>query len=178
MYLLIARLRRMARPRRYSTVSTKTENEAKRRAITPSTMAVVACLMTDEKEEGHIILSADTEWKLFKRWPIKRSNLPRNVTRWLNTVSNPWTIAPKHKAQKRGTFEINTKKDTNSQRERESSPNYWPLGTVDVAWFTAALLVWVFKNDSLASHQALRAGGDTVWAVLHAGTCYTLISSL
>lgn len=41
----------MARPRRYRTVSTKTENEVKRKAITPRTMPVVACLMTDEKEE-------------------------------------------------------------------------------------------------------------------------------
>lgn len=60
----MARLRRMARPRRYRTVSTKTENEAKRRAITPSTMAVVACLMTGEKEEEVSHLSAlDAESK-------------------------------------------------------------------------------------------------------------------
>lgn len=48
MYLLMARLRRIASPRRYRTVNTNTENERKRREITPSTMAVVACLMTDE----------------------------------------------------------------------------------------------------------------------------------
>lgn len=46
MYLLIARLRRMARPRRYSRVSTKTENETKRRTMTPTTMPVTVCLMT------------------------------------------------------------------------------------------------------------------------------------
>lgn len=45
MYLLIARLRRMARPRRYSMVSTKTENETKRRTMTPTTMPVTVCLM-------------------------------------------------------------------------------------------------------------------------------------
>lgn len=45
MYLLMARLRRMARPRRYRTVNTKIENAAKSRAITPSTMAVVVCLL-------------------------------------------------------------------------------------------------------------------------------------
>lgn len=59
MYLLIARLRRMARPRRYSTVSTKAENKTKRRAITANTMAVVVCLM-DDKEEGNITESANT----------------------------------------------------------------------------------------------------------------------
>lgn len=78
MYLLIARLRRMARPLRYSTVRTKTENETKRRAITPSTMAMVACLMTEKEEEG-ITLLVHTEYlknkQTNKTWQIKEEKL-------------------------------------------------------------------------------------------------------
>lgn len=78
MYLLIARLRRIARPLRYSTVRTKTENEVKRRAITPSTMAMVACLMTEEEEED-ITLSVHTEYlknkQTKKTWHIKEEQL-------------------------------------------------------------------------------------------------------
>lgn len=53
-----------------------------------------------------------------------------------------------------------------------------PFGTVHVAWFTVALLVWVLENDLLASHHALRTGGDAMRAVLQAGTFQTLVGSL
>ncbi len=61
---------------------------------------------------------------------------------------------------------------------RVSSTHASPLGTVNVAWFTTALLVGVFKDDFLPSHQALRTRGDAVWTILQAGTCYTLICTL
>lgn len=72
MYLLIARLRRMARPRRYSRVSTKTENETRRRTMTPTTMPVTVCLMTIQQKMVEI------SW----------------LTRWLNPIpaasTKPW----------------------------------------------------------------------------------------
>lgn len=49
MYLLIALLRRMARPRRYRNVSVITENDTKMKAISPRTMPVVACLLAEMK---------------------------------------------------------------------------------------------------------------------------------
>lgn len=62
--------------------------------------------------------------------------------------------------------------------QREHTTHSSPLGTVNVARFTATLLVGVFENDFLPSHHAFRTRGDTMWTVLQAGTCYTLICSL
>lgn len=55
----------MARPRRYNIVKTKTENEIKRVATTPSTMAIVNCLSMQKKKS--ITLFAGTELKKKKK---------------------------------------------------------------------------------------------------------------
>lgn len=171
MYLLMARLRRMARPLRYRIVNTKTENKAKRMAITPSTMAVVACLKTKEEDERmshclHLILN-QTIWNTAEQLTQKCNGMTQHSLQFLDRSTYTQNTG-------RGEFEINTNIHTNIQ----SSSYRLPLGTVDVARFTASFLVGVFKDDFLPSHHALRTRGDTMWTVLHAGTYYTLISSL
>lgn len=95
-YLLIALLRRMARPRRYSTVNTKTENETKRRAMAPTTMPVTVCLMTRKEK---MILKYDRNWIswLTYSWNpvIFQSRHRRNSPVHFNAISNSWAVASK-----------------------------------------------------------------------------------
>ncbi len=66
----------------------------------------------------------------------------------------------------------------NAHTDTQISAHSLPFSTVDVARFTAALLVGVFKDDPLPSHHALRTRRDTVWTVLQAGTRDTILCSL
>lgn len=99
MYLLIARLRRMARPRRYSRVSTNTEKETKRRTMTPTTMPVTVCLMATKQEMIREQSSKldETQPKLLplghflKIWVSNRCAV--NSPIGFNAVSDPWAVA-------------------------------------------------------------------------------------
>lgn len=110
MYLLMARLRRMARPLRYRIVNTKTENKAKRMAITPSTMAVVACLKTKEEDERmshclHLILN-QTIWNTAEQLTQKCNGMTQHSLQFLDRSTYTQNTG-------RGEFEINTNIHTN-----------------------------------------------------------------